>query len=327
MQPLATDDLAIAVVIPCYNEAGTIGAVVQGFREGLPKASILVFDNASTDATAEEARRAGAMVLPVPRRGKGNVVRHMFAEVEADVYVMIDGDATYDPAEAPRLIRTLLDGRLDMVVGRRAGVTTAAGRRAHAFGNRLFNRLFRAMFGDGFLDIFSGYRVFSRRFVKSFPALSSGFEIETELSVHAAMLRLPFAEVEVSYGARPEGSTSKLSTWRDGFRILMIFGVLMKEVKPFYFFNCLSLATLALSLAFMIPVVLEYFETGLVERFPTWIGATALLMMSLLFFVCGVILDSVARSRLEQKRLHSLTIPKAPALVPGKPARSRADAA
>ena len=251
-------------------------------------------------------------------RGKGHVVRAMFAEVEADVYVMADGDATYDPAEAPALVGRLLADRLDMVVGRRSGLADAAGRPGHALGNRLFNRLFRAMFGPGFRDIFSGYRVFSRRFVKSFPALSTGFEIETELSVHAAMLRLPHAEMPVGYRARPEGSASKLSTWRDGMRILMIFGLLMKEVKPFRFFAAAAAGVFALSLAFMAPVLVEYFETGLVLRFPTWIAAMALLMMSLLLLVCGVILDSLARSRLEQKRLHGLAIPKLP-LLAGEP--------
>ncbi|HUF57323.1 MAG TPA: glycosyltransferase family 2 protein [Thermohalobaculum sp.] len=308
----------VAVLIPCLNEARTIGGTVLGFRASLPGARVLVFDNASDDGTAAEAARAGAEVVAVPERGKGHVVRRMFAEIDADIYVVADGDATYDPADAPVLVERLRAGRLDMVVGRRAGLADAAGRPGHALGNRLFNRLFRAMFGPGFRDIFSGYRVFSRRFVKSFPALSTGFETETELSVHAAMLRLPHAEVEVGYRERPEGSASKLSTWRDGLRILMIFGLLMKEVKPFQFFSAAAAVTLGLSLAFMAPVLAEYFATGLVLRFPTWIAATALLMMALLLFVCGVILDSLARSRLEQKRLHSLTIPKLPPLAAGE---------
>ena len=311
----------VAVLIPCLDEARTIGGLVLGFRAHLPGARVLVFDNASADGTAAEAARAGAEVVTVAARGKGHVVRTMFAEVEADVYVMADGDATYDPAEGPALVRRLLADRLDMVVGRRSGLADAAGRPGHALGNRLFNRLFRAMFGPGFRDIFSGYRAFSRRFVKSFPALSTGFEIETELSVHAAMLRLPHAEVEIGYRERPEGSASKLSTWRDGLRILMIFGLLMKEVKPFQFFSAAAAVTLAASLGFMAPVLAEYFATGLVLRFPTWIAAMALLMMALLLFVCGVILDSLARSRLEQKRLHLLTIPKLP-----PPAREEADA-
>ena len=314
MKRVPPDDMSVAIVIPCFNEAPTIARLIGGFRRHLPGAGIFVFDNASTDGTVAEAIRAGARVVRVPRRGKGNVVRAMFAEVDADIYVMADGDATYDPADAPALVERLIADRLDMVVGRRAAVAGAVERAGHVFGNRLFNRLFRGVFGKGLLDIFSGYRVFSRRFVKSFPAISTGFEIETELSVHAAMLRLPFAEVEVSYGARPEGSSSKLSTWRDGLRILMIFGVLMKEAKPFRFFSGAAAAMLALGLALMIPVLIEYFETGLVERFPTWIAAMAVLMMSLLLFVCGVILDSLARSRLEQKRLHCLTIPKKPAL-------------
>lgn len=311
------NDVSVAVVLPCLNEALTIGHLVEAFRSTLPSARVVVCDNGSTDGTADIARAAGAEVLAVPMRGKGNAVAAAFAEIEADVYVMADGDATYDPAEAPELIALLLDQRLDMVVGARRGVTDDAGRAGHAFGNRLFNWLFRAMFRGGFKDIFSGYRVFSRRFVKSFPALSRGFEIETELSVHALMLRLPTAEVPVSYGRRPEGSASKLSTFQDGLRILSIFMLLMKEVKPFVFFNVAAAVVMAISLMFMAPVLAEYFETGLVNRVPTWMLATALMVIAFLLFACGIILDSVARSRIEHKRLIALAIPrKVPARSP-----------
>jgi glycosyltransferase involved in cell wall biosynthesis len=303
---------SIAVILPCLNEALTIGPLVAAFREALPQARIVVCDNASTDATAEVAALAGADVISVPLRGKGNAVGRAFAEIEADVYVMADGDATYDPAEAPRLIRLLIEQRLDMVNGARQGVTEDAGRKGHAAGNRLFNWLFRNMFAAGFEDIFSGYRVFSRRFVKSFPALSTGFEIETELSVHALTLRLPVAEVPVSYGRRPAGSQSKLSTFKDGIRILSMFMLLMKEVKPFVFFGVVAAAVMAVSLSFMAPVLVEYFETGLVDRVPTWMLATALLVVSFLMFTCGVILDSVARGRIEHKRMAMLAIPRRP---------------
>jgi glycosyltransferase involved in cell wall biosynthesis len=295
--------LSIAVVLPCFNEALTIGRVVQDFAGALPGAVVYVFDNASTDETAAAARRAGAVVLAEPRRGKGNVVRRMFAEVEADVYVMADGDGTYDACAAPTLVAKLIDQRLDMVVGVREGVTKDAGRRGHGFGNGLFNLLYAAVFGRDFTDIFSGYRVLSRRFVKSFPAISAGFETETELSVHASQLKLPVAEVRVPYGRRVEGSASKLSTFRDGLRILRTFAFLLKETRPFIFYSFFSAALAALSLALTLPLLLTYLETGLVPRFPTAILATGLMIVSVLLFVCGLILDSLAFSRVEQKRM------------------------
>ncbi len=300
----------IAVFLPCLNEATTIGPLVEGFRAALPGARIVVCDNRSTDATAERARAAGAEVMEVSRRGKGNVVGTAFADIEADVYVMADGDGTYDPADAPALVRRLLDERLDMVIGRREGVTENAGRAGHAFGNRLFNAIFRSIFGQGFEDILSGYRVFSRRFAKSFPALSTGFEIETELSVHALQLRLPVAEMPVRYGTRPDGSSSKLSTLHDGVRILSAFMLLMKEVKPLTFFGALSLAALFTAFAFGVPVLNEYFATGLVPRMPTWMLTVALIILAFLMFTCGLILDSVARGRLERKRLAALAVPR-----------------
>lgn len=299
-----TDKLDIAVLLPCYNEAATIGAVVQGFRDTLPDAAIHVYDNNSTDGTALRAMLAGAHVVRERRQGKGHVVRRMFADIEADIYIIADGDGTYTPADAEELVRTLLTERADMVVGTRRGVHADAGRQGHALGNRLFNLLYRMIFGPDFTDIFSGYRAFSRRFVKSFPAVSGGFEIETEMSVHASRLKLPVSELELDYGRRPEGSHSKLSTFRDGARILWMFAMLMKETRPFAFFSTISAAFMLASLGFMAPVLAEYFETGLVSRMPTWVLSMALMMISFMLFTAGVILDSVARARAEQLRIH-----------------------
>lgn len=334
MRGPASENLDVAVLLPCYNEAGTIGAVVQGFRAALPQARIYVYDNNSTDGTALTAMLAGATVMRERRQGKGHVVRRMFCDIEADIYVMADGDGTYAPEDAEELIRTLLTERTDMVVGTRRGVHADAGRNGHAFGNRLFNRLYRFLFGSDFTDILSGYRVFSRRFVKSFPAVSAGFEIETEMSVHASRLKLPVCELELDYGRRPEGSHSKLSTFGDGAKILWMFAMLMKETRPFAFFGAIAATIMAASLFFMAPVLVEYFTTGLVSRMPTWILATALMMMSLLAFTAGLILDSLARSRAEQLRIHYLSLPALAHAQPGarterekrKPART-ADAA
>lgn len=305
------EDLDIAVLLPCYNEAQTIGAVVAGFRAALPAARIYVYDNNSTDQTALRAALAGATVVRERRQGKGNVVRRMFSDIEADLYVMADGDGTYAPDDAPDLVRTLITERADMVVGTRRGVGEDAGRQGHAFGNRLFNRLFRALFGNDFTDIFSGYRVFSRRFAKSFPAVSGGFEIETEMSVHASRLRLPVAELTLDYGRRPEGSHSKLSTFRDGGKILWTFAMLMKETRPFTFFGLAGGGVMAASLAFMAPVLADYLRTGLVDRMPTWILSMALMMISFLIFSAGLILDSLARARTEQLRIHYMSQPAA----------------
>lgn len=241
-----------------------------------------------------------------PRQGKGNVVRRMFADVDADIYIMADGDGTYDPHDAPQLINALVTERVDMVVGTRRGVTDDAGRAGHAFGNSIFNLLYRSLFGRDFTDIFSGYRVFSRRFVKSFPAVSTGFEIETEMSVHASMLRIPVCEMTLDYGRRPEGSQSKLSTFRDGAKILWMFAMLMKETRPARFFGALSAVFLGVSGVFAIPVLYEYALTGLVPRMPTWILSMGLLSLSMIMMVAGLILDSVARGRAEQKRIHYL---------------------
>ena len=303
------EDLDIAVLLPCYNEAQTIADVVTGFRAALPTARIYVYDNNSTDTTALRAALAGATVVRERRQGKGNVVRRMFSDIEADIYIMADGDGTYAASDAPELVRTLITEGADMVVGTRRGVHADAGRQGHAFGNRIFNMLYRSLFGSDFSDIFSGYRAFSRRFAKSFPAVSGGFEIETEMSVHASRLRLPVAELELDYGRRPEGSHSKLSTFRDGGKILWMFAMLMKETRPFTFFGAISGGFMGLSLVFMAPVLLAYFQTGLVDRMPTWIFSLVLMMISFLVFSAGMILDSLARARAEQLRIHYMSLP------------------
>ena len=300
----------IAILLPCYNEATTIAAVVRGFREALPSARVYVYDNNSTDGTALQAMLAGAIVMRERRQGKGHVVRRMFADIDADIYVMADGDGTYAPHDAEELIRTLLTERSDMVVGTRRGVHADAGRNGHAAGNRLFNLLYRTMFSPDFTDIFSGYRAFSRRFVKSFPAVSGGFEIETEMSVHASQLRMPIVEMPTAYGARQEGSTSKLNTIRDGIRILLTFMLLLKEVRPAQFYGTIALVFVFVAIALGIPLLDTYIDTGTVPRFPTAILATGLMLLAGISLMCGLILDSVARGRLEQKRIQYLLVPR-----------------
>lgn len=302
------ENFNVAILLPCYNEGSAIADVVLDFRRVLPGRRIFVYDNNSSDNTAEQATRAGATVIPCKRQGKGNVVRQMFADIDADIYIMADGDGTYDTSVAPKLIQTLIDDRADMLVGTRKDVTIDAGRAGHAIGNKLFNGVYRAIFGNDFTDIFSGYRVFTRRFAKSFPAMSSGFEIETEMSVHASALRLPVIEVECEYGRRQEGSVSKLSTFKDGFKILRMMGSLMKETRPFTFFSYLALGFFSISLFTAVPVIAEYIATGLVERLPTWVLAMTLLLASMIIFMVGVILNSVARGRNEVKRIHYLSI-------------------
>jgi glycosyltransferase involved in cell wall biosynthesis len=299
----AFEGLDIAVLIPCYNEALTIAAVVAGFKSALPGATVYVFDNNSSDGTADIAARAGARVVRERRQGKGNVVRRMFADVEADIYIMADGDGTYDPAQAPKLVSTLIEERCDMVVGTRRGVHEDAGRDGHAFGNRLFNRLYTHLFGRDFTDILSGYRAFTRRFAKSFPVLSSGFEIEAEMSVHASQLKMPTAEVELDYGRRPEGSFSKLSTFRDGFRILLMILMLLKETRPAVFYGQLAGLIGLVSVVLAAPILDTFLATGLVPRLPTAVLAMGLMVIACLFTACGLILDSVARGRVEQKRI------------------------
>jgi len=300
--------LNIAILLPCYNEAASIAKVVFDFRRALPGHRIFVYDNNSSDETAQQAALAGAIVVPSPRQGKGNVVRQMFTEIEADIYIMADGDGTYDASVAPDLIQKLMDERADMVIGTRKDVTQDAGRAGHAFGNAIFNKLYRFLFGSDFTDIFSGYRVFTRRYAKSFPAQSPGFEIETEMSVHASVLRLNVAEMECEYGVRGEDSESKLSTFGDGFKILKMMGMLMKETRPFIFFSYISIALLGTSLFLMAPVLVEYFQTGLVDRMPTWMLSMTLLLGAMMMFTAGVILDSLARSRAEQKRIYYQSI-------------------
>ena len=293
----------VAVLIPCFNEARSIRKVVSAFRGVLPNATIYVYDNLSSDTTADLARAVGAVVRTEMWLGKGNVVRRMFADIEADVYLIVDGDGTYDASVAPRMIDKLVEGGLDMVVGTRRNVYENAHRRGHGLGNRLLNFLYRSLFGSLFSDIFSGYRVFSRRFVKSFPAVSSGFEIETEMSVHACQLRMQVAEVAADYQSRENGSMSKLRTFRDGFRIVITFLILFKEIYPVRFFGVLAIGLLALALILAFPLLTTYLETGLVPRFPTAILATGLVLLAGIFMGSGLVLDSVARGRLEQKRI------------------------
>lgn len=298
----------IAVLIPCHNEETTVAEVVKGFQGALPTASIYVYDNASTDQTADRAREAGAEVRFEPTPGKGNVVRRMFSDIDADIYVMVDGDATYDPSAAPLLIGTLMKNGVEMVIATRAGVQTDAGRSGHGIGNRMFNRLYRWLFGREFTDIFSGYRVLTRRFVKTFPALSTGFEIETEMSVHVGQLSIPVAEVATIYGSRPDGSESKLQTFRDGFRILRAFMVLLRETRPLLFFGSIGGVVSLAGLVGAFPLLPEYLETGLVNRLPTAVLATGLEIVAVLLFFSGMILDSLARSRVEAKRLNYLAV-------------------
>lgn len=292
----------IAVTIPCYNEAVTIAKVVADFRKALPDAEIYVFDNNSTDNTAQIARDAGAIVRSEQRQGKGHVVRRMFSDVEADIYLMVDGDDTYDASIAPTLVELLKRNHVDMVVGTRADVTKDAGREGHALGNKLFNKIYGRLFGKQFSDIFSGYRVFTRRFVKSFPAVSSGFEIETEMSVHCSQLGIPTLERPTVYGVRPEDSQSKLRTFRDGFRILGMFAMLAKETRPAAFFGALGLGLVLIAAVLSVPLLITYAQTGLVPRLPTAILAVGLVITATIFAASGLILDSLARARIEAKR-------------------------
>jgi len=299
----------VAVILPCYNEEAAIGQTVAAFRAALPGALIYVYDNNSRDRTVEVAREAGAIVRSERMQGKGNVVRRMFADVDADIYVMADGDATYDAAAAPAMIDKVLSEGLDMVVGTRIHEAADAYRRGHVLGNRAMTGLLARLFGRSFTDIFSGYRVFSRRFVKSFPVLSAGFEIETEISVHALELKMPVGEVETRYLARPEGSASKLSTYRDGFRIARTILTLYRIEKPMLFFGWVAglLGLLALILA--VPLAITYAQTGLVPRFPTAVLATGLVILSALGLFAGLILDTVVRGRREMRRLAYLAVP------------------
>lgn len=300
--------LRVVVLIPCFNEAAAIADVVAGFRRALPAARILVYDNNSTDDTVAIARKAGAETRHVARQGKGNVVRRMFADVEADLYLLVDGDATYDAASAPALIEKLLREGLDMVVAARRDTETQAYRPGHRFGNRVLTEFVARVFGRAFGDILSGYRVFSRRFVKSFPALAHGFEIETELTIHALELRMPIAEVETPYYARPAGSESKLRTYRDGWRILSTIVRLYQLQRPLAFFSLIAAAFAGVAIVLAVPIFITYIETGLVPRLPTALLSTGLILLASLSLTCGLILDNVTRGRQEMKRLFYLGI-------------------
>ena len=293
----------IAVIVPCYNEEAAIGKVVADFKKALPTATIYVYDNNSSDRTTQVARKAGAVVGFEPRKGKGNVMRRMFADVDADIYVLIDGDATYDAPSAPKLVDKLVRGNLDLVVGTRIDQEVAAYRRGHRFGNRMLTWFVSYIFGHSFTDILSGYRVFSRRFVKSFPALSAGFEIEIELTVHALELAMPTGELPTPYYARGAGSVSKLNTYRDGIRILWNIGKLFRIEKPLQFFGLIGAVFALVAIGLGVPVVRTYFATGLVPRLPTAVLVTGLMLLASLSFVSGLILDTVTRGRLEMKRL------------------------
>lgn len=298
----------VAVLLPCYNEAAAIAQTIEGFRRALPEAAIYVYDNNSKDDTIRVAREAGAIVRSERTQGKGNVVRRMFADVEADVYVLSDGDATYDANAAPKMIERLFTEQLDMVVGTRESDAQEAYRRGHRFGNRMLTGCVTWIFGRTFSDILSGYRVFSHRFVKSFPALTEGFEIETEISVHALELKMPVAEVATAYAARPEGSESKLSTYRDGFRILRLILNLYRLEKPVAFFGLISAALTLLAIGLSIDLLFTYLETHLVPRIPTAILCMGLVSLAIVSLSCGLILDTVTRGRREVKRLAYLAL-------------------
>jgi len=306
---MTSTQLRIAVLVPCYNEEAAVATVVADFRKSLPSAAIYVYDNNSRDRTATVARGAGAIVRSERRQGKGHVVRRMFADIEADVYVLVDGDATYDAPSASRMIDRLLDDHLDMVVGLRVDQVQAAYRLGHRTGNRMLTGFLASTFGHAFKDILSGYRVFSRRFVKSFPVLSDGFEIETELAVYALELSLPVAEIETPYYARPEGSFSKLNTWRDGFRILGTMVKLYRSERPLRFFAVIGCLLALAAVILAIPIVITFVETGLVPRLPTAVLSMGLMIMALLSVSSGLVLDTVTRGRREMKMLAYLSQP------------------
>jgi len=298
----------VAVLVPCYNEEHAIAKVVADFRASLPGATIYVYDNNSTDGTVDAARAAGAVVRRETYQGKGHVVRRMFNDVEADIYVLVDGDATYDAPSAPAMIARLVEERLDMVVGTRIDHDEAAYRRGHRAGNMMLTGFVARIFGRSFTDILSGYRAFSRRFVKSFPILSRGFEIETELTVHALELELPVTEIATPYYSRPTGSASKLSTWKDGFRILWTILRLFRSERPLMFFGLLGLVLALISIGLAVPIFTTYLEVGLVPRLPTAVLSTGLMLLAFLSVACGLILDTVTRGRRELRLLAYLAL-------------------
>lgn len=310
------DQQRIAVLLPCHNEEAAVAEVVAAFRAALPAATIYVYDNNSTDRTLEVAQAAGAVVRTERHQGKGYVVRRMFADVDADIYVLADGDATYDAPSTLPMIARLVEEKLDMVVGARVHREEAAYRRGHQTGNRLLTAFVTNIFGQSFSDMLSGYRVFSRRFVKSFPVLSGGFEIETELTIHALELELPVAEVNTPYYARPKGSASKLNTWRDGFSILWAIFQIYRSERPLLLFSAIALALALVSIGLAIPIVITFIQEGIVPRFPTAILATGLMLTALLSFASGIVLDTVTRGRREAKLLAYLRY-----AAPGDPVR------
>jgi glycosyltransferase involved in cell wall biosynthesis len=307
-ETLATSRYEVAILVPCYNEERAIAKVVADFRAALPAAVVYVYDNNSSDNTVAAAKTAGAVVRRETHQGKGHVVRRMFNDIEADIYVLVDGDATYDAPSAPKMIAELLDDRLDMVVATRVDHEASAYRRGHRTGNLLLTGFVAHIFGRAFTDILSGYRVFSRRFVKSFPILSGGFEIETELTVHALELELPVGEVATPYYSRPSGSTSKLSTWHDGFRILWTVLKLYRAERPLSFFGSCGVALAIMSIGLAIPIFVTYVEQGLVPRLPTAVLSTGLMLLAFLSIACGLILDTVTRGRREAKLIAYLAL-------------------
>lgn len=304
-----SDPCRVAVLIPCYNEAATVATVVSDFGKALPEASIYVFDNNSQDRTCDIASQAGAVVRRVPYQGKGNVIRRMFADIDADVYLLVDGDDTYDASVAPVLVSRLLDEGLDMVVGTRHSDEQEAYRLGHRFGNIALTQCVAILFGSTFTDMLSGYRAFSRRYVKSFPAHSDGFETETELTVHALELKMPVAEVATAYKSRPEGSVSKLNTYRDGFRILLMIAKLFRAERPLAFYSLGFAFCAALSIILAIPLLETYLTTGLVPRLPTATLCSALMLFGAILLICGIVLDTVTHGRNEVKRLAYLAFP------------------
>jgi glycosyltransferase involved in cell wall biosynthesis len=306
---MANSSPSVAVLLPCYNEAITIGQVIKSFQSSLPDAKIYVFDNNSSDDSAAIAREANATVYSVPFQGKGNVVRRMFADIDADVYIMADADLTYDASRAREMIDPIITGNVDTVIAIRSGEKSAFPK-AHVFGNQLFNMIVKRLFGHGLQDIFTGYRSFSRRFVKSFPAHSEGFEIETEMSIFILEQRIPMLEISMHYGQRPSGSISKLRTYRDGTRILLTILRLFKEARPFAFFSIVASVIAVVSIILAFPIIISWRETGLIVRQPTLILCTGLAVLSALTFFGGLMLDSLARTYRETRHLRYLNVPR-----------------
>ena len=299
--------MSIAVLIPCYNEAETIARVVRSFKKYLPSAIVYVYDNCSEDTTATQAKEAGAVVKFERNKGKGNVVRQMFADIDADIYIMVDGDSTYSATDAPKMVEMIENTNVDMVVAVRKEKSEKAYREGHKIGNSLFNFILKILFNSTFSDIFSGYRAFSKRFVKTFPVMTNGFDIEAELTIHALTLSIPFAEIDSEYYERPANSHSKLSTFKDGIKILLSIVNLLKETRPLFFFGIISLFMFLLSVGIAYPIIDTFLETGLVPRLPTAVLSVGIMLISFLSLTCGLILDSISQARMETKKLHYLS--------------------